>query len=289
VVAENTAGVGSLTTDQALFDIGSAAKSITAAAVLLLAQHGLLDVADSITRYLPDVPAADRAVTVMQLLSHTSGLPENFSPDTARLGRVAAIRAILALPRGKAGTFSYSNAGYTLLAAIVEAATHQPFRVVVQKQLLEPAGMTRTGWYGEPPPDVTPVHGHVHGRDTGPAGTQAPASWATLGAGGMTSTAADMARWLKAIASESILSSTSTRLMFKARAPLGQPGASVAYGWVVGQTRAGPIRLVGGETDYGYTTDLRMLPRQSLMIVTLSCSTTATANEIGHELQVAET
>jgi CubicO group peptidase (beta-lactamase class C family) len=105
----------------------------------------------------------------------------------------------------------------------------------------------------------------------------------------MTSTAGDMARWLKAIASESILSSTSTRLMFKARAPLGPPGASAAYGWVVGHTAGGPIRLVGGETDYGYTSDLRILPRQSLLIVTLSCSTAASANEIGHELQVAET
>jgi CubicO group peptidase (beta-lactamase class C family) len=241
VVAESTAGVGSLTTDQALFDIGSAAKSITAATVLRLAQNGMLDVTDPIDRYLSGVPTADRSVTVAQLLSHTSGLPENFSTDAARLDRAEAVRAILALPRGKPGPFSYSNAGYTLLAAIVEATTHQPFRAVVRKQILEPAGMTHTGWYGaSPQAGVTPVHGHVDGRDTGVAGTQAPASWATLGAGGMTSTAVDMARWLEAVASESILNSTSTTLMFKARAPLGQPGASVAYGWVVGRTKAGP-------------------------------------------------
>jgi hypothetical protein len=46
---------------------------------------------------------------------------------------------------------------------------------------------------------------------------------------------------------------------------------------------------VGGDTDYGYTSDLRMLPRQSLLMVSLSCSTAVPANVIGHDLQVAET
>jgi CubicO group peptidase (beta-lactamase class C family) len=105
----------------------------------------------------------------------------------------------------------------------------------------------------------------------------------------MTSTAADMARWLTAVASDAILDTKSTKLMFKARAPLGQPGASVAFGWVVGHTAAGPIRLVGGDTDYGYTSDLRIFPRQSVATVALSCSDASPASEIGHQLQVAET
>jgi hypothetical protein len=75
--------------------------------------------------------------------------------------------------------------------------------------------------------------------------------------------------------------------MFKPQAPIGQPDASAAYGWIVGTTASGPIHLIGGDTDYGYTSDLRILPRQSLETVALSCSTTTPANELGHDLELA--
>jgi hypothetical protein len=65
------------------------------------------------------------------------------------------------------------------------------------------------------------------------------------------------------------------------------PLASAAYGWVVAITPSGPIRLVGGDTDYGYTSDLRILPRYSLATVALLYSTAVPAAEIGHELQAA--
>jgi CubicO group peptidase (beta-lactamase class C family) len=285
VLAGRLVGVGRATLGDALFDIGSAAKSLTAVAVLRLVEQRRLLLSSSISRYLPDVPKPDQSITVGELLSHTSGLPENFSSDQVRLSRDAAVRAILRLPRRHPGEFSYSNAGYTLLAAIVEGVSREPFRTFVRRQLLVPTGMTSTGWYGRPPATAVAVHGHVDGRDTGPAGTQAPASWATLGAGGMTSTAVDMGRWLTAITSSKLLSRLATRLMFTPRAPIGQPGASAAYGWVVGQTPAGPIRLVGGDTDYGYTSDLRIFPGRSLETVALSCSTATPANELGHDLE----
>lgn len=286
VVVQRTVGVGRQTGATALFDIGSAAKSFTAAAILRLVEQHRVVLTASISRYLPNVPAADRSITTAELLSHTSGLPENFSSDQRRLTRDAAVRAILRLRRGRPGAFAYSNAGYTLLAAIVERVSQQPFRTFVQRELLGPAAMTSTGWYGSAAPGATPVHGYVAGRDTGPAGTQAPASWATLGAGGMTSTSVDLGRWLTAISSDSVLNRATTEVMFTPRVPIGQPGASAAYGWIVGNTSAGPIRLIGGGTDYGYTSDLRILPRKSLETVALSCSTVTPANELGHDLQL---
>jgi CubicO group peptidase (beta-lactamase class C family) len=289
VVLGRVAGLGRDSADEALFDIGSAAKSVTAVAALRLVEQGRLDLSASISHYLPHVPIGDQPVTSAQLLSHSSGLPENFTSDQQRLTRAAAVRAILRLPRAHSGRFSYSNTGYTLLAAIVEAVAHQPFQAFVEREVLAPAGMTSTGWYGQSPAGTTPVEGHVNGRPTGPAGTQAPATWATLGAGGMTSTTTDMTRWLTAIASDTLLDRATTTLMFTPRAPIGQPDASAAYGWIVGNTATGPIRLVGGDTDYGYTSDLRILPRQSLETVALSCSTVTPAEELGHDLQVIST
>jgi CubicO group peptidase (beta-lactamase class C family) len=284
-----TAGLPAVESSRALFDIGSAAKSITAAAVLLLEQRGWLDLSASISKYLPDVPPADRTITAAQLLSHSSGLPENFASDQRRLSKQKAIQLILNLPRHSTHRFAYSNAGYTLLAAIVEQVTHQPFRVFVEHQLLAPSGMRSTGWYGEQPSGVVPVHGHIGGRNTGAAGTQAPASWATLGAGGMTSTAADMMRWLQALQAHRILDAATTKQMFTPREPIGQPGASAAYGWVVGTTTSGPIRVIGGDTDYGYTSDLRFLPKASLLTVALSGSDESPANQLGHDLETSET
>ena len=278
-------GLGRGDIDTALFDIGSAAKTFTAAAVLLLQERGRLAAGASIARYLAGVPKDKRSVTVAQLLEHDSGLPQDFSSDQAQLSRAAAVRHILALPMRRPGRFRYSNAGYTLLAAIVESVARTPFRTFVTTELLRPLGLVHTGWYDAPPPGATPVDGHVGGRNTGPAGTQAPASWATLGAGGMTSTAKDLATWAKALNTGRVLDKPTSRLMFTPREPLGPPGTDLGYGWVIGRTPTGaPVRLVGGDTDFGFTSDIRYYPLTGVVTVGLSCSDATPAIDIGHDL-----
>jgi CubicO group peptidase (beta-lactamase class C family) len=272
----------------ALFDIGSAAKTFTAAAVLLLAQRGRLHLQASVADYLPGVPLDKRPITVSELLEHGSGLPAYFSSDRQQIGEHAAVRAILRLPLGPSGRFRYSNAGYTLLAAIVQRVSGQPFRQFVARNLLRPAGLRHTGWYGRPPPPGTePANGTVGGQDRGPAGTQAPGSWATLGAGGMTSTAADLLRWMHALADSAILTARTRTLMLAPRLPLGN-GGSVAFGWVVGKTAARqPIRTVGGDTDYGFTSDLREFPAVRIASVILASNGAMAAENAGHSVELA--
>ena len=284
-ISSATVGVGESGSDKALFDIGSAAKSVTAAAVLLLQQRGRLDTSASIARYLVGVPVRKRSITLAQLLDHSSGLPQDFASDQEGLARDVAIRRILMLPTQAPGQFSYSNAGYTLLAAIVERVSGVPFREFVSEQLLRPAGMLHTGWYGHSPAGTAAVDGYVKGKTVGPAGSQAPASWATLGAGGMTSTASDMARWVWALSSGEILDAAETTAMFTPREALGPPGAYLGYGWVLGKTSDGaPVRLVGGDTDFGFTSDLRYYPRSGVVTVALSCSDVSTARDVGSDL-----
>ena len=285
-MSEQTVGVAPADASRAVFDIGSAAKSFTAAAVVLLAQDGKLSLTAPISRYLPHVPADKRGITAEQLLTHTSGLPQNFTSDQTRIGRAAAERAILALHLGRAGPFNYSNAGYTLLAAIVERVAGEPFHNFVQRRLLDPNDMRSTSWYGATPGQGTPVDGHAGSRDTGPAGTQAPGSWATLGAGGMISTADDLLRWVQATNAGTVFNTRWQAQVFRGRVPTGPPGAKAAYGWVVGTTPAGePVRLVGGDTDYGFTSDLRYYPRQQVATVALSCSDSSPAIDLGHALE----
>jgi CubicO group peptidase (beta-lactamase class C family) len=274
-----------LSAETSTFDIGSVGKTFTAAAILVLSSRGSIDLGARITTYLRGVAPSDATITIEQLLTYTSGLPEYLSPDTTRLTRSEALRRIFALRRARAGTFRYSDAGYTMLAAIVEVVSGEPFERFVEQQLLARAGMTRTGWYGSTPPGTILVDGHAGGRDRGPAGTQAPPSWSTLGAGGMVSTAADLARWADALEHERVLNPAATAELFRPRVALRAPGASAAFGWVVGTTPTGiPLDAVGGGTDYGFTSDVRIYPTLGTLTVALSNSDAFTAQLAGERL-----
>src|SRR5574338_724703 len=114
---------GRAVTDSTVFSLGSITKQFTAAAILKLEQEGRLRTADSIGRYLPDVPSDKRGITIHQLLTHTAGLREDYGASDFEpveraeyIGRV--MRTALVTPPGAA--YRYSNAGYSLLAAVVE-------------------------------------------------------------------------------------------------------------------------------------------------------------------------
>src|SRR5512143_145199 len=128
----------------------SMSKTVTAAAVLRLAATGRLGIDDPADRYV-EIPYGP-GVTVRRLLCHTAGL-RNPIPlrwvhrpaQHAAFDERAALRAVVARnPRliAAPGTrFAYSNLGYCLLGAIVEACTRQPFTTYVARELLAPLGI----------------------------------------------------------------------------------------------------------------------------------------------------
>jgi len=116
-------------TADTLFDIASISKPFTAAAVLRLEMRGKLKVEDKLGRFFPDAPPDKAAITLHQLLTHTSGLPESIGQEYDPLARKGFLRRVFAtkllFPPG--GRFSYSNVGYSLLAAVVEQVSGKPF------------------------------------------------------------------------------------------------------------------------------------------------------------------
>lgn len=264
-----------------LYDIGSVAKLVTATAVLRLEEDGALSLTDSISMYVPHVPPADRQLTIRSLLLHTSGLPENFSSDLDVLSRVRAVARILALPRAAFGRFSYSNAGYVLLAAIVQAASHRPFEQFVRTRVLAPAHTDSFGFYTDANlRRMSRAHGFVHGRDRGAAGDR-PLSWSILGAGGMLASAPGLYRWVAALARGSIVGRS--ELAQLDRAYLNLPGrrVGIAYGGVIAQSTSGRVAAVGGGTDFGFTADVRRFFGRRVITVILSNSSIATADRMG--------
>ena len=113
-----------------VFDTGSVTKQFTAAAILTLQQQGLLSVHDSLQRFFPQVPADKAAITLHQLLTHSSGLLANLSGgDYSVVSRQQFLQRLFASElQSVTGTqFSYSNAGYGLLGLVIEQVSGQSY------------------------------------------------------------------------------------------------------------------------------------------------------------------
>jgi D-alanyl-D-alanine carboxypeptidase len=130
--------------------LGSITKQFTAAAILQLQAAGKLSLDATVATYLPEAPHASE-ITLRQLLTHTSGLPDFLAAmSDERATQPATFAQLMELVKGKPLDFapgskaSYSNTGYILLGRIIELASHHSYRDYIQTHLLRPAGMTQT-------------------------------------------------------------------------------------------------------------------------------------------------
>lgn len=177
------------------FWIGSLSKPITAAAILRLQADGKLSVTDKISRFFRNVPKGKRDMTIHQLLTHSSGLPQAYRADRIA-DRDEAVRAILSLPidQSKVGKFNYSSDGYTLLAAIIEIAGGTSFETYVRRHVMRPAGMNHSGFW--PPHKGAKGFAKIASL---PPGASAGPTWGFRGASGMYSTILDLKRFATGI------------------------------------------------------------------------------------------
>jgi CubicO group peptidase (beta-lactamase class C family) len=243
-----------------VYNLGSITKQFTAAAILRLEEFGKLRTTDSIARFFPDAPADKRGITLHQLLTHTAGFTSDYSPtDYEPTSRDEYVRRMFAAPlRNPPGsTHFYSNAGYSLLAAIVETATGKNYETALRELVLLPAGMLETGYKGPGWSSTRIAHGYQNGRDWGTIVDRiAPADapyWALRGNGGLHTTLGDMARWDAALNDARVFTDSSRNKFMTGYVNEGPDGESqYAYGWAVMKTSRG-TRLVthnGGNGVY---------------------------------------
>lgn len=251
----------------AIFDIGSIAKTFTAAAVLQLVQNQNLQLSDTIGYFYPTAPDEVKSITIMQLLGHASGL-DNFHNDSdfELMDKTQAESRILAMPliATPGERIAYSNAGYTLLAAIVETVSEQPFLDYVHDNLLTPLKLINTGFYQDQRVSSTHLARGYGGNDQGRTTFEKGLSWALIGAGGMVASIDDLAIWSAALENGTIF-------------PAGSPNSIFAKAnerWLLGSLAQVEISgeyivQMGGSTDYGYTALLQFVPNRNLLIVLL--------------------
>ena len=236
---------------ETLFGLQSVTKQFTAAAVVALQQDGKLGVEDPIARYLPGVPPDKRGITLHHLLTHTSGVISGTEIRLDDMTRDGVVRTVLDEPLAfEPGTdFMYSNLGYELLAAIVEAVSGQSYDDYVIARLFRPAGMKATGH--QPAGRHVAAHWYAQGEDQGDPRTWPYPDWNSFGSGGMLSTSMDMFRWHQALLGERVLSSASKEILYT------PDRNGYAYGWEIENGEHGRLVRHNGGSSHGSATSFR--------------------------------
>lgn len=271
-------------TSSTLFAIGSVTKWFTGLVVLRLEQDKNLALDDPIGKFIPNVPADKKAITIKQLLAHTAGFGEYIDRpgeggDFAPIDKPTALKRILAEKlKFKPGSQSdYSNVGYTLLAMIVEKASGKTFDACVREFVFRPAGMTRSGFFGDTSWPATEYalgqNAKTHGQQNAGLFWGKP-TWSIIGAGGIVSTCEDLGKAVLALTQGKIVSMANEPRMFQ---PLHEVEG---FGWMVGKTSAGtPFCNVGGGDDFGFNASILYQPHEGNLVV--SCSNSNTPRKIG--------
>ncbi len=196
---------GTPNTPQTRFRLGSITKQFTAMAILILQSKGRLTVQASICVYIPGCYAAWQDITIHQLLTHTSGLSIRLWPALVRADRITATSSRpvqtlalfqdLPLDSQPGEQFVYNNAGYILLAYILEQVSGQSYEAFLQQAIFTPLGMRNTG-YEHRSSELAVGYADVH--STAP---QLPFASMSIsdGSGLVYSTVEDLFRWDQAL------------------------------------------------------------------------------------------
>ena len=186
------------------FRVGSITKSMVATVVLRLVQEGELSLDDTVGQLLPGLLPDGELITLKDLLSHTSGLPDYYDEVPAArpiLRRAPVDHHALVVAAGRADSLflpasaqDYSNTNYAVLGLVVEQVTGRSLEANLDRRIFEPAHMTAASLRMTRVREEPLAHGYLDGDDV----TSRELSWAWA-AGGVVSDAADVDRFFHAL------------------------------------------------------------------------------------------
>jgi CubicO group peptidase (beta-lactamase class C family) len=295
------------------FNLGSAGKMFTAVAVAQLIDAGTVNLDDPIGRYVAGLTAEASAVTVRQLLDHSSGLGNYFAPENLPvLMKARSLNDLLPLaandkPAFAPGSrFSYSDTGFLLLGLMIERVSGRSYGDYLRDHVFEPATMTATTL--EPPPEpargvgmtnmplMAPGHPMLLGPGAAEPGRGAlrPAQEAALRggpAGGAFSTAGDMQRFFAALLAGKLTSAASVKMLVSPQIVAAQASAGQAerdYGFGFGVGRFEDHRWFGHNGGApGVNAEATVFPDDQTAIVVLANRDPPAATAVFRQLRAA--
>jgi CubicO group peptidase (beta-lactamase class C family) len=277
-------------TSDTLFAIGSTTKAFTAATVGALVDDGLLEWEAPLRDYVPELRLSDPVVTdrltVVDLLSHRSGLPRHEMvwlphPDRSRAEVVRRLR-FLPLSKDLRQAFQYCNLGYLMAGYAVDALSGTPWEDCVRSRLLAPLGMGRSNLSaGDMSAD--PDHATAYERRQGVVVPVPPRPVTALApAGAINSSAADMARWLLAqlgggqVDGRAVMSPGTVARQHQSHIVLPEDRTFPAstrhaygLGWLIGRYRDHRLLEHGGGID-GFQTECMLLPDDGIGVTVMT-------------------
>lgn len=268
---------------QTRFGTASGTKTFTAVAVCQLVERGLARFNSPLKDCMGDVwPGVDPAITLHQVLSHTSGIPDYFDEETMAdedyerlwlqrpmytMRRPADFLPLFATgtPKFAPGArFAYSNAGYIVLALVVEHLAGMPFIDYVQQHIFARAQMTDSGFFAFDRLPERTAAGYLHDDD---------GTWRTNiysipviggGDGGAFVTAPDMAKFWAALFNHTLLDPAHTAALLTPHIPTQREGRAYGYGLWIDQANEQITRYTALGGDPGVMFASVVLPQRGL-------------------------
>lgn len=242
------------------FNLASIGKTFTGVAAAQLVQAGKLRLSDPVTRYLPGLPRRFRAITVGELLDHTSGLGDFFSDPGFDPAHPAYLQLIeKERLQFRPGTrWSYSNSGFWLAGLVIAKASGEPYAEYLRRHVWRPAGMTHTGCYRRTALPPFAAVGYLPGGAPNTGGLAATGT----SAGGCYSSARDLIRFANALESGRLLDRALVRTITTSK--VAAPGGGYGYGFGI---RGTTVWHNGGAP--GAAGELDVNPELGIVVVTL--------------------
>jgi CubicO group peptidase (beta-lactamase class C family) len=261
-------------TPDTAYPLASATKPLTGTLVMKLVADGVLSLDDPVAKHLPGTPESWRGMTVRHLATHTSGVADDIGEGVATLDDAirSALQRPLTHPPGESGT--YGIGGFVVLMRLLETVTGKSFPALLRERVLDPLGMTQTRFDnasetgGIRVADLVPRRSSVYEWSEGRQRVFALLfpSW-TYTAGGLYSSAADLAAWAAALDGERILKRASLEEMWTPARLISGRTTSFAIGWALQSYRG---RRAVGHSGGPALADILRFPDEKLTVVVLA-------------------
>lgn len=250
-------------TPQTNFGIGSITKSMTALSIMQLVEKNMLKLTSKIEDFFPRLYEG-RGITVHHLLTHTSGIPNDFRFEEIRSGENLTPEQIISFIskkqlKSKPGQkWAYSNSNYMILALIIEKVTGEKYYDYVEEFIFRPTGMRRTWFDGERSDNLA-----LHGKSVFNCKPSM-----LFGAGDVVSNVEDLYLYDQALYTELLTSNLSIDRMQE----VSYKGKFIkyGYGWFLKKNFGHRSVSHGGYHPIGYTSHLERYLDDKLTIIVLS-------------------
>lgn len=230
-------------TTETMFQSGSVGKMFTAAAVMTAVEQGKMDLNDPVSKYLPDAPASWHPITIRQMLTHTSGLPNAGADFDLRRDytddELVKTFYPMTLDFEPGARWSYSNTGYQLLGILVKKATGQSYLDILGTHVFKPLGMKTARAVNDA--DIVPNRSAGYQLVDGELKNQ---DWVSMfnptGDGSLYLSLDDMIAWARGVEKGAALSSNSWKQIYTpVRLNSGKP-YPYGFGWFLDEAGGHP-------------------------------------------------